>query len=47
MYLIRGIYRADGGHKTAEARDVRIIDGGRGLRGEGGKVVDEVFPRQA
>ena len=33
-----------GGYETAEVHDVRRIGGGRGLCGEPGKRMDEVFP---
>ena len=42
--LVRGICGAYGGYETAEVRDVRRIDGGRGLCGGSGKRVEGVFP---
>ena len=39
---VRGICGAHGGHETAEVRDVRRTEGGRGLRGGAGKIVDWV-----
>ena len=42
--LVCGICGAHGGYETAEVRDVRIIDGGRGLYGGPGKIEARVFP---
>ena len=42
--LVCGICGVRGGYETAKVRDVRIIDGGRGLCGGPGKRVDGVFP---
>ena len=41
---VRGICGAHGGHETAEVRDVRKTDGGRGLRRGAGKRGDGVSP---
>ena len=40
---MRGISGVYGEHETAEVRNVRRTDGGRGLRGGKGKIVAEVF----
>ena len=43
MDPVHGICGVHGGHETAELGDVRRADGGRGLRGGTGKIVDRVF----
>ena len=45
--LVCGICGAHGEYETAEVRDVRRNDGGRGLCGGAGKRVDGVFPGQS
>ena len=44
MDFVRGICGAHERYETAEVRDVRGIDGGRGLCVRLGKRVDGVFP---